>query len=594
MGAYFDSMSGEVQFLGQHLALKEITKRLPPGDVVRTAGDLAVPAVEAFAMLYAGNQRFSSGHGGNNNLGGDLKLLEQLSEGGQNPVAIIVGCADSRAPIEILYDMRPGDLFVLRNAGNAFSENQGSLLGSAEYSISHLHTKLIIVTGHTKCGAVTAAVQAVKNHTDLKRSSGSIWRALNLIVEAAQRAVTEIPDASLDEQVKLATKYNVQNTIRKLIQSSDLIYTGAKLEELQVHGAIYNIFSGEMEWLGEHPNLEAICQREMPMYRWRISPHIPLQTWIPDTGGASSTVKEIIEMLLEGNERFLSGVCHFKAPRGVSAPPSVMVLTGMEFRVPIENVFDVEPGRLIVQRVLGSFPGNQWHTSFHSIEYSLLRWAPSVLVVMVETQSPIIDEALKQLRGQSLPLAPIRVVLDHVVVSALRAVLQMEKYPHGLTAAARELLILSLSTELNCLYSMELLLKSKVIRDKASPIPTSSPHCTSIPPPSTPHRIPATAPHPSPPHPLPMLPSPLHHLHRCDLGRPSCMRRSWIHRREKYDFWGTTRSSQRLSRPQSYTTRFTAHGSLATLFRSMQRMCFSPASRQPIASRGRNTASACA
>ena len=113
-------------------------------------------------MLYSGNKRYSNGRGGFNQLSGDEKLLKQLSEGGQNPVAVIVGCADSRAPIEMLFDMRPGDLFVLRNAGNTCASNKGSLVGSAEYSISHLRTKLVVIAGHTLDLTFAKAHPAVK------------------------------------------------------------------------------------------------------------------------------------------------------------------------------------------------------------------------------------------------------------------------------------------------------------------------------------------------------------------------------------------------------------------------------------------------
>ena len=139
----------------------------PAKGVVRIASDPPVPADEALASMRAGNRRYAAGKAQSAKAGFDEQLLIQLSEGGQNPVSVVIGCADSRAPIEILFDMRQGDLFVLRNAGNTCASSTGSLIGSAEYAVSHLKTKLIVVTGHTKCGAVTAAVQTVLKHADL-------------------------------------------------------------------------------------------------------------------------------------------------------------------------------------------------------------------------------------------------------------------------------------------------------------------------------------------------------------------------------------------------------------------------------------------
>merc|ERR1712100_277457 len=82
-----------------------------------------------------------------------------LADDGQSPMAAIIGCADSRVPIEIVFDAQPGDLFVLRNAGNTCMCAEGSIVGSAEYCIGHLHTPLIVVLGHTKCGALAGATQ---------------------------------------------------------------------------------------------------------------------------------------------------------------------------------------------------------------------------------------------------------------------------------------------------------------------------------------------------------------------------------------------------------------------------------------------------
>lgn len=276
LGCYFDPSTGAVQMLGRHPSEATLLTTKVSGDVVRTAEDQPVPAEEALTMLWAGNRRFSSGKGGLTQLGTkDKTLLKQLSMEGQNPVAIIVGCADSRAPIEILFDMRPGDLFVLRNAGNTCaavatrlcprvlitlrgllaarlplwlrtllaahslppspyllcspravacaraptlractrassrflaaprrcSSAMGSLVGSAEYSITHLRTKLLVVTGHTKCGAVTAAVDAVRKNMDLSSAPGSIGFLLKDIYDAAKRAVEELPNGTVAEQV---------------------------------------------------------------------------------------------------------------------------------------------------------------------------------------------------------------------------------------------------------------------------------------------------------------------------------------------------------------------------------------------------------
>mmetsp|Transcript_108281 Transcript_108281/g.329145 ORF Transcript_108281/g.329145 Transcript_108281/m.329145 type:complete len:270 (+) Transcript_108281:117-926(+) len=115
-GAFFDVLSGKVQFMGRHPSLSNLLSNRPVDDVVRTAEAPPVPAEEAYAALYAGNRRYAQGKGGQ--FKSSMRRLTALSEGGQNPMAVVLGWAGSRAPIEVLFDARPGDLFVLRNTGN--------------------------------------------------------------------------------------------------------------------------------------------------------------------------------------------------------------------------------------------------------------------------------------------------------------------------------------------------------------------------------------------------------------------------------------------------------------------------------------------
>ena len=87
-------------------------------------------------------------------------MCEALATKGQAPHTAIVGCADSRCPLETLFDALPGDLFVLRNAGNTCTHAEGSILGSLEFCTGVLNTKLIFVLGHTNCGAIKGATAA--------------------------------------------------------------------------------------------------------------------------------------------------------------------------------------------------------------------------------------------------------------------------------------------------------------------------------------------------------------------------------------------------------------------------------------------------
>merc|ERR1712232_809732 len=110
---------------------------------------------EALEMLKDGNVRYVEGRPFERSFDADSR--EALAQYGQNPFATIIGCADSRCPLEILFDAVPGDLFVLRNAGNTVEHAEGSIVGSVEYSVGHLHTNLVLVLGHTRCGAIAGA-----------------------------------------------------------------------------------------------------------------------------------------------------------------------------------------------------------------------------------------------------------------------------------------------------------------------------------------------------------------------------------------------------------------------------------------------------
>merc|ERR1719399_1746167 len=92
-------------------------------------------------------------------------LRRSLSTLGQNPWAVVISCSDSRCPTERLFDASPGDLFVVRVAGNIVGSPVGGVIGSAEYAVEHLKSPLILVLGHTKCGAVSAAVTCCKTCT---------------------------------------------------------------------------------------------------------------------------------------------------------------------------------------------------------------------------------------------------------------------------------------------------------------------------------------------------------------------------------------------------------------------------------------------
>ena len=171
-GGIYHLETGRVEFLGRSPRQAELlsSKRaLPPSLAsgnVRTSRSGAVLPQEAMAMLKDGNERFATGAP----ISGKVhqSMREALATVGQAPHTALVGCADSRVPLETVFDALPGDLFVLRNAGNTCTHAEGSVLGSLEFCTGALNTRLIFVLGHTACGAIKGATKA---YLALKKSN---------------------------------------------------------------------------------------------------------------------------------------------------------------------------------------------------------------------------------------------------------------------------------------------------------------------------------------------------------------------------------------------------------------------------------------
>jgi carbonic anhydrase len=194
-----------------------------------------VPADLALERLREGNRRFVAGTSAANALRTVQRRVETAR--GQHPFAVVVGCADSRTAPEILFDQGLGDLFVLRTAGNLVEDYA---LGSIEYAVEHLGTRLVIVMGHERCGAVSAAVSAAE-------SADSAPGHLNAIVREIGPAVAEAK-----EKTKLrGGDITVAAVRRNAARIASRIRAEARLErfpDVRVVAAYYNLESGVVEW----------------------------------------------------------------------------------------------------------------------------------------------------------------------------------------------------------------------------------------------------------------------------------------------------------------------------------------------------------
>jgi carbonic anhydrase len=191
----------------------------------------ASSAARALALLEAGNERFVSGAP----QAGQARVAALELAGGQSPFAVVLGCSDSRVPIETIFDQPPGNLFVVRVAGNFLNDDN---LGSIEFAVAILKAKLILVLGHTNCGAVTAAVAYVK---DGVQQPGHIANLVTAVAPAA-KATQTLPGDWLDN----AIAENVRRNVAAMTARSTIIAGAVSAGDVEVVGGIYELHTGRV------------------------------------------------------------------------------------------------------------------------------------------------------------------------------------------------------------------------------------------------------------------------------------------------------------------------------------------------------------
>ena len=194
---------------------------------------------EALERLLAGNARFAADRKLNDGHGTDRRA--ELATG-QQPWAVIVGCADSRVPPDVIFDAGLGDLFVVRVAGNTAVDP--FVLGSVEYALAHLGSPLVLVLGHEGCGAVKGAVAAA---TEGATEPGSIGEVIAPIVPVVQGVVEDEHGLSADELLDRSVRANVAAAVADLKARSEVVAERLEAGEVKVTGAEYRLESGSVE-----------------------------------------------------------------------------------------------------------------------------------------------------------------------------------------------------------------------------------------------------------------------------------------------------------------------------------------------------------
>lgn len=185
---------------------------------------MSVSAEKALAWLIEGNNDYINAKNHHSDISSEKRM--HLHHHGQNPFAVIITCSDSRVIPESIFLKGIGDLFVIRLAGNVVGD---FALGSIEYAIEHLDCKLVMVMGHTKCGAIHASIEG--NHDDY----------IGMITDEIKKAIGSVSNNLA------ATKINVLNTIKKI--RSSRIVEACESKGLEIVGSIYHTISGKVEIL---------------------------------------------------------------------------------------------------------------------------------------------------------------------------------------------------------------------------------------------------------------------------------------------------------------------------------------------------------
>jgi carbonic anhydrase len=202
-----------------------------------------IAALEALERLREGNRRFVA------SVSGDTQTLRTtrrlvLTPEQQQPFAIILGCSDSRVPAEIVFDQGLGELFVIRVAGNVVAPSQ---VGSVEFAASRYGTRLVVVLGHSQCGAVLATIDSLRKPSTVEsRNVGSIVDRIRPSVEPLMR--TELRE-DLDALTTAAVRSNVRISVDHLRHGSAVLERLSTEGGLMIVGAEYSLETGVVEFL---------------------------------------------------------------------------------------------------------------------------------------------------------------------------------------------------------------------------------------------------------------------------------------------------------------------------------------------------------
>ena len=205
-----------------------------------------ISAVEALKRLRQGNRRFVDGVQSTEALAGRRKRNDLVA--GQAPFAVILACSDSRVPVEYIFDQDFGDLFVIRVAGNIVAPSQ---MGSAEFAAKQLGTRLLVVLGHTGCGAIEATLESLRQPGE--EPSENMASIIGRIRPAVEVLLKTEPRCDRDTLMRQAVRANVRMSANALRHGSEILEKLIDQDGLLVVGAEYSLESGKVDFFDGAP-----------------------------------------------------------------------------------------------------------------------------------------------------------------------------------------------------------------------------------------------------------------------------------------------------------------------------------------------------
>ncbi|SHO43456.1 Methyl-accepting chemotaxis protein [Desulfopila aestuarii DSM 18488] len=386
-------------------------------------------AEEALTLLKRGNERFVSGNSLHPNIASQRLMQAGNEDQGDHAYATVITCSDSRVPVERIFDAGVMDTFVIRVAGNVVD---GDEAGSIEYGLAHVKTPVLVVLGHTQCGAVTAVTHSI--HGTGHALERNIPPLVDNIEPAVRRAIEANPQLPGDEVIPAAIVENVWQGIEDLFMTSPATRNLVKSGAVKVVGAIYDVGSGKVNWLPE-PEVAAILARV------EANAHRAMNAMAEEkqvTPAAKPQPEEALNILKQGNERFASGAStypHIDRKRLLQAGSVdqgdyayATVITCSDSRVPVERIFDAGVMDTFVIRVAGNVVDGD---EAGSIEYGLAHVKTPVLVVLGHTQCGAVTAVTRSIHGTGHALERNIPPLVDNIEPAVRRAIEANPQLHG-------------------------------------------------------------------------------------------------------------------------------------------------------------------